>query len=59
VLGLAALKGGIAPGWLTSSQSPEGKVNFGAELQPKSKAAQSNSLTRSLQFMVITFLKRN
>jgi hypothetical protein len=56
-VGLVALRGGVAPGWLTSTQSPEGKLNFGAELHPKSKAAQRSSLARSLQFMTSTFLK--
>jgi len=51
-----ALGAGVAPGWLTSAQSPVGKVNFGAELHPKSKAAQRSSLAMSLQFMTNTFL---
>jgi hypothetical protein len=52
-----ALGAGVAPGWLTSTQSPLGKVNVGAELHPKSKAAQRSSLAMSLQFMTNTFFK--
>ena len=53
--GTAALGGTGKAGWLTSTQSPEGKVNFGA-LHPNSKAAQSSSLATSLHFMTSTFV---
>ena len=49
--------GGIAPGWFISTQSPVGKANFGAELHPTSKAAQSSSLAKSLQFMTSTYVE--
>lgn len=40
-----------------STHGPDGTVNFGAELHPENKAAQSGTLARSLQFMTRTFVK--